>query len=131
MENKVMIICSDMSVRNINGKLQIDLYDCDLSSLTIFDGNKYSVGNKKEEPKEITPKDYEKPQQELYIIDLNFSERVKNALLNNKIFTVSELCKYSKDDLKCIRQLGVASINNIIQILRTYTLKLSTKDKLK
>lgn len=61
---------------------------------------------------------------------LEINPRAKNALAQNNIRRLGELCKFSKHELKKMRGFGVVSIANIEESLKMYGMTLADKDPL-
>lgn len=60
---------------------------------------------------------------------LNFSLRANTVFKQNQIHTLKDLISHSEEDLMCMTNFGQTSLNEVIQILEQYQLKLSDVDK--
>ena len=59
---------------------------------------------------------------DLYVSDINLSNRAVTALLNNNIFEVSDLVELTKQDLKALKYMGHKTTNEIINTVHSFGL---------
>jgi DNA-directed RNA polymerase alpha subunit len=63
-------------------------------------------------------KEMKKPEQQVYIKDMDLSVRTKNCLLDNKIYTLKDLEQLSDRDLLRIRNFGNKCLSELQYILK-------------
>ena len=61
---------------------------------------------------------------ELNLNDLELTNRTRNALTNNDILTIKQISNLTKKDLSYLPNLGLKGVNEIIDSLAKYNLKL-------
>ena len=61
---------------------------------------------------------------ELNLNDLELTNRTRNALTNNDILTIEQISNLTKKDLSYLPNLGLKGVNEIIDSLAKYNLKL-------
>ena len=97
--------------KNVSLKLLDQVASLDFCSLSIFEQDK--ILNK------------------IKIKDLDgLDTRVKNAILFRGVTNLGELLKYSSDDIKCFRNMGSGSFEQLVSYLELYGLGLFTEEQL-